>query len=181
MELRETRKMLLREGKTLLYLTVNGGFIYQAMQQCRTLLPQLMQVCGDNLWVGFGNSQVNEPVKATRVMKAIEDNLLHEFIMSVGPVGGMLNLNEILKEMAMYHNYQDVDNLIFISSYTNSANIDTATKRWINRRCFIAASTRDSDHAFAELYFEGFAYLLYNGKVMDEARLLFTLQFAQLD
>jgi hypothetical protein len=176
--------MLLREGKTLLYFMTNGGILGDTLNNVVEFLPQFKAMCGDNLFIGFGSNGSNNPIRASRVEKAIAEGKLYELIKATDPqLGGGSNINEILKEMAMYHDFQDVDNLFFFSMYNVSdiCMVDMNVKRWINRRCFVALGLDDFSQDAGTQYFHGMTHLLYNGKVMNEAQLRFLMQFAQLD
>lgn len=189
MQGRETKKMLLKEGKTLLYFMTNGGMLSDTLNLVPELLPKFKALYddnpnGDNLFFGFGSLGANNPVRASRVERAIKEDKLYELIKEVDPRSGMnSNNDEILKEMAMYHDFQDVDNLFFFSLYNVSdiCMVDMRVKRWINRRCFVAMAPSDFAEDLAQRYFHGMHHLLYNGKVMNAAHLAFLLQFAQLD
>lgn len=181
--------MLLKEGKTLLYFMTNGGMIADTLQLVPEMLTKFKALYdnnphGPNLYFGFGSNGANNPVPASQIERAIREGKLYETIKQLDPnLGGGSNIDEILKEMAMYHDFQDVDNLFFFSLYNVSdiCMVDMRAKRWINRRCFVAVGVNDDAEAFAERYFHGMHHLLYNGKVMNADRLAFLLQFAQLD
>lgn len=176
--------MLLREGKTLLFFMTNGGFIHDTLMLVPELLAQFKAICGDNLFIGFGSHGANNPIRASRVEKAIAEDKLYELIRATDDrVGSNSNINEILKEMAMYHDFQDVDNLFFFSTYNamDICMVDMNVKRWINRRCFVAVGMDDFSQEAGTRYFHGMTHLLYNGKVMNDAQFRFLTQFAQLD
>lgn len=176
--------MLLKDGKTVLYFTVNAGFLQEAMRLVTELVPKFYEICGDNLYVGFGTRASNNPISASVIMRAISERKVYNAITQVDTSSGMsANLDEILKDMYLYHDFQDVDNLFFFSNYSASdiCMVDMRAKRWINRRCFVAVGMNDETHKSAENYFHGMIHLLYNGKVMNADRLAFLLQFAQLE
>lgn len=174
--------MNLREGKTVLFTMVNGGFMREAMAIITEWLPNLVAVCGDKLYVAVGASSVSQLYHHSTITTALaqSDDALYNLFKDVPQFNGGTNVNEVLKEMVQYHDYQDVDNLIFMGSCMDTFLIDIRTRLWIARRNFVVVALDDFIDS-NEAYFKTIEHTLFGGKIYTIAHLMFMLQFEQLD